>query len=111
MSDEREQKDQVKEMIVERLFLTIPPEEIGDEEDLRDRFDLDSIKTFEIVIGLEEVFGISFEGDDDFSLENFTSVQAILKVMNERAADPSAGEGSPPEAHTNGTPGGDAPNG
>ncbi len=84
MADTHDTRSQLKDMIVERLFLTVGADEIGDEEDLRDKFDLDSIKIFEIVIGLEEVFGISFEGDEDFSIEKFTSVNAILDVMQEK---------------------------
>ena len=82
MSDDT--RVQLKEMIVERLFLTVGADEIGDDEDLRDKLDLDSIKLFEIVIGLEEVFSISFEGDEDFSIEKFTSVNRILEVMKEK---------------------------
>lgn len=91
MSDPADTTSRLKEMIVERLFLTIGAEEIGDAEDLRDKFDLDSIKLFEIVIGLEEVFGISFEGDDDFSIEKFTTVNAILEVMKEKTEQQGEG--------------------
>lgn len=82
MSDDT--KGQLKEMIVERLFLSVGPEEIGDDEDFRDKFGFDSIQLFEIVIGLEEVFSIGFEGDEDFSIEKFTSVNQILEVMKEK---------------------------
>lgn len=87
MSDDP--KEQLKEMIVERLFLTVGAEEIGDDEDFRDKFGFDSIQLFEIVIGLEEVFSISFEGDEDFTIEKFTTVNQILEVMKGKQGEQS----------------------
>ena len=87
MSDDP--KEQLKEMIVERLFLTVGAAEIGDDEDFRDKFGFDSIQLFEIVIGLEEVFSISFEGDEDFTIEKFTTVNQILEVMKGKQGEQS----------------------
>ena len=53
---------------------------------MRDLVDLDSPKIIDILLGLEEVFGISFEGDENFSPERFHSVRSILKVMDEKQA-------------------------
>ena len=79
-----ETKQRLKEMIVERLFLNDSADDMGDDDDLRERYALDSVKVFDLVIGLEEVFGISFEGDEEFDLEKFTSVNHILGVMKEK---------------------------
>ena len=67
---------QVKEMIVERCFLSVDPSEINDANDLMESLGLDSVQILEVVVGLEEVFGITFE-DTDFDLDNFRSVAAI----------------------------------
>jgi len=67
---------QVKEMIVERCFLSVEPSEIDDAADLMESLGLDSVQILEVVVGLEEIFGITFE-DADFDLDNFRSVAAI----------------------------------
>ena len=67
---------QLKEMIVEKLALTIDPSEIGDEDNLQETIDLDSVRLFEVIIGLEEIFGITFE-DDEFTMEAFSTVKSI----------------------------------
>ena len=70
----------IKEMIVEKLALTIEPGEIGDEDNLQETIDLDSIRLFEVIIGLEEVFDVSFE-DDEFTMESFSTVASITKQV------------------------------
>ena len=77
-------KKQVKELIVERLWASVEPDAIGDDADLRDLVDLDSPKIIDIVVGLEEVFGISFEGDENFNPERFHTVNSILALMDEK---------------------------
>jgi len=83
MADDKRTEDQLKEMIVERLFLSVEPSEIADGDVLMDKFEIDSVRLFEIVIGLEEVFDISLE-DDEFSIERFESVKAIADLVREK---------------------------
>jgi len=73
----------IKEMIVERCFLNASPETIGDEDDLMESVGLDSIQILEVVVGLEEDFGVPFE-DADFDIENFRSVAAIAAFVRSR---------------------------
>ncbi len=73
-------KSQLKTMIVERLFLDVDPETIPDEADLMQEYSLDSVNLFEIVVGLEEEFGLSLE-DTDFCLETFGSVENIADFV------------------------------
>jgi len=80
MADEKRIEDQLKEMIVERLFLPVDPQEIADEDMIMEKFEIDSVRLFEIVIGLEEIFDISLE-DDEFSIERFESVKAIADLV------------------------------
>ena len=80
MPDDAQIEDQLKAMIVERLFLKVSPSEIADDDLLMERFEIDSVRLFEIVIGLEEVFNISLE-DDEFSIERFESVKAIAALV------------------------------
>ncbi len=83
MPEDKRVEDQLKEMIVERLFLPVQPGEISDDDLLMEKFEIDSVRLFEIVIGLEEVFDISLE-DDEFSIERFESVKAIGGLVRDK---------------------------
>ena len=76
-------KQQIKEMIVERLFLNVEPADIGDDVNLMETYDIDSVNIFEIVVGLEEVFGISME-DADFNVETFSVVDKIAEYVAQK---------------------------
>ena len=71
---------QVKKLVVERLFLDAPPESIGDDENLLEKFGIDSVRMFEIVVGLEESFGVSF-ADEEFSVDRFATARKIAEVV------------------------------
>ena len=83
MADETRIEDQLKQMIIERLFLSVEPGEIADDDMLMEKFEIDSVRLFEIVIGLEEIFDISLE-DDEFSIERFESVKAIADLVRDK---------------------------
>jgi len=82
MSDERIE-DQLKNLIVERLFLKIEPQDIGDEDNLMEDHGIDSVQVLEIVVGLEEEYGVSFE-DEDFDIEVFQTVKSIAGFVREK---------------------------
>lgn len=71
---------QVKQLLVERLFLDVKPEDIADEENLLEKFGVDSVRIFEVLVGLEESFGVSF-ADEDFSVERFSTPRRIAEVV------------------------------
>lgn len=54
-------KDAIKEMMVEKLMLKVPKEEITDEMPLfgPESLGLDSIDALELVVSLEKTFGVS----------------------------------------------------
>lgn len=81
-------EDQLKNMLVERLMLRMQSAEIGDADDLIEKWGLESVQLMEIVIGLEEVFGIQL-GDDEFSVKKFRTIANIAAVVREK--DPNAG--------------------
>lgn len=85
MADER-LEDQLKEMIVDRLMLKMKPEEIADEDDLIEKWGLESVQLMEIVIGLEEVFEVELE-DEEFSVKKFKTIQNIAEVVREKNPD------------------------
>jgi acyl carrier protein len=70
----------IKEIMVERLFLKVTPEEIADDALLMEDMGVDSVSVFEIVVGLEEVYDISFE-DDEFDIQNFRTPKAIAAYV------------------------------
>jgi len=78
-----ELKQQIKEMIVERLFLDVDPAAIADDENLMESYEIDSVNLFEIVVGMEEQFGISFE-DDDFTVDLFATVNSLAEFVDQK---------------------------
>jgi len=84
-------EDQIKRMIVERCFLDVEPDSIGDDEPLLERRDIDSLKLFEIVVGAEEQFGISVVGEE-FSVDNFRTVRDIAECVRRNSPRMNADE-------------------
>jgi acyl carrier protein len=79
-------EDRIKTMIVERLMLKATPAELGVEDDLIKKWNVESVQLMEIVIGLEEVFGIQL-GDDEFSIKKFRTVKNISEVVRAKKPD------------------------
>jgi acyl carrier protein len=73
----------LKAMIVDRLFLKVKPEEIPTAASLMDTYGVDSVSLLELVVGLEEAFGIQLE-DGDFNVRNFVSVAALRDFVRAR---------------------------
>lgn len=69
-------ESKLKTMIVERLFLPVAPDAIETEASLINTYGVDSVCLLELVVGLEEAFGIVIE-DGDFDVRNFSSVAAL----------------------------------
>jgi len=61
-----ELKDTIKAMMVEKLMLKIPKEEIGDDTPLfgPEGLGLDSIDALELVVSLEKQFGVTIPSSD-----------------------------------------------
>jgi len=73
----------LKQMIVERLFLPVAPEDIQTDASLIDAYGVDSVCLLELVVGLEEAFGVVIE-DGDFDVRNFISVAALRDFVRAR---------------------------
>ncbi|NUQ00758.1 MAG: acyl carrier protein [Armatimonadetes bacterium] len=76
-------KSEIKQMIVERLFLDrkgVKPEDIKDDDDLMTAFGIDSVELFEIVVGVEEDYGVALD-EDEFSIERYQSVNNIAELI------------------------------
>jgi acyl carrier protein len=81
MTDDTESR--LKAMIVERLFMRIAPEELESDKSLVDDYDVDSVSLLELVVGLEEEFGIVV-ADDDFSVQHFESVARLAAFVRSK---------------------------
>jgi acyl carrier protein len=86
MSDTVPLEDQLKKMIVELLFLKIEPSEIGTDDDLMESIDLDSVRIFDIVVGLETEMDIEID-EDEFDIENFRTVKQIAEFVTSKQAE------------------------
>jgi len=83
MAADEQLKQQIKQMIVERLFLKVEPSAIGDDVNLMAEYNIDSVNLLEILVGLEEVFGISVE-DADFDVATFSTVNNIAEYVAQK---------------------------
>ncbi len=70
-------------MSVDRLVLPITVEELATDSSLLDDHGVDSVSLLELVVGLEDEFGLQIE-DGDFDVRNFESVEALAKFVAER---------------------------
>ncbi len=77
-------KTRLKKMIVERLFLAVAPADIADDAPLMETYDIDSVALFELVVGLEDEFGISLE-DADFQVSAFQTVNSMADFVSKKA--------------------------
>ncbi len=77
-------KPRVKAMIIERLKLEgMTPDQIEDQAPLfGDGLGLDSIDALELVLGIEQVFGVKIE-DEAAGLKAFRSVEALAAYIAE----------------------------
>lgn len=80
---EKSIEDALREMMVERLFLKIAPEEIDLDADLMEAYGIDSVQVSELVVGTEATFDISFE-DDDFDPTQFDTLRHIAEVVRKK---------------------------
>lgn len=85
MGDDKSIETRLKELVVERLFLSVDPSEINEEANLLETYGVDSVGLFELLIGLEEVFGISLE-EEEFQVESFSTVKGIAELVRGRLA-------------------------
>ena len=79
-------EDTLREMMVERLFLKITPEEIDLDANLMESYGIDSVQVSELVVGTEATFDISFD-DDDFDPTQFDTLESIAALVRKKLED------------------------
>ena len=94
MTDVQETRTRIKKLIVERLFLEgLDPMEIGDDDPLfGEGLGLDSVDALELVLGLEQEFGIKIKSQE-VGREAFASVAALAEYVGGRLQEGQAVEG------------------
>lgn len=81
-----ELKPRIKALIVDRLKLDVEPAEIGDTEPLfGDGLGLDSIDALELVLGVEQEFGVKIE-DEEVGADALATVQALAEFITAKRA-------------------------
>lgn len=73
--DSQEVEQKVRELIIEVHKLAVQPAELNE-----DMSQLDSVQTVELVVKLEETFGIVLD-DAELNAENFKQVSNIVTVV------------------------------
>jgi acyl carrier protein len=84
VTDREEQARRVKELIVRRLKLDMDPAAIDSAAPLfGEGLGLDSIDALELVLGLEQEFGIKVE-DEEVGVKAFASVDALVDFIEQK---------------------------
>lgn len=74
-------REQIEEKIVAIVKEMMEVEEVDLQDNLQEKYDLDSIDLFDFILSVEDEFQIEF-ADEDF--EGMTSVQDIIDKVAER---------------------------
>lgn len=84
--NDAELKSKVKDLIVRRLKLEVAPASIDDSAPLfGEGLGLDSIDALELVLGLEQEFGIKV-ADEEVGIKAFSSVNSLTDFIKEKSA-------------------------
>lgn len=70
----------LKQIIVDDLFVEMPPDQIGLDDGLRTVVGLDSIGFVELRVLCERKFNIQI-GDEDYTPENFSSIRRLTTMI------------------------------
>lgn len=84
-----ERKNKLKELIVDRMNLTIDPATIGDEDSIfgdgQGSLGLDSIDALDLVVGVYEEFEVEIQESDMHVFENVTTLNAFIEEKTREA--------------------------
>ncbi len=79
-------RKRIKSLLVERLRLEIEPETISDEEPLfGEGLGLDSIDALELVLGIEQEFGVKIE-DEEVGAQVLASINSLADFVLSKTA-------------------------
>jgi acyl carrier protein len=72
----------LKDLIVERLFLDMTPEEIEDDTELVE-YGVDSFLLLELIVAMEEIFEVKFD-QADITTETLKSVTTLAELIRSK---------------------------
>ena len=75
-------EDQLKELIVERLFLDVDPASIEDDVELSE-YGVDSFLLLELIVAMEEMFNVKFE-QKDITADVLKSVNSLADLIRSK---------------------------
>ena len=78
-------EETLKDLIVERLFLDLDPEEIDTDTALAD-YGVDSFLLLELIVALEEMFEVTFD-QSDITSETLKSVRTLADLIQQKQAE------------------------
>jgi len=73
----------LKDLIVERLFLTIEPADISADEPLA-AYGVDSFLLLELIVAIEEQFGVRFE-QEDINPDTLRTIASLRSLIEEKS--------------------------
>jgi len=82
----KERKNQMLEKLIEIVEeqLNVEGKEITEKTNFKEDLGVDSLDLFELVMALEEAYGIEIPSDD---LENITTVGAVMDYLKEKGVE------------------------
>jgi len=80
---ETETREKIRTMILESFLKGGAPETLKDDVSLERSHIVDSVRTLELIMFLEETFGFSVDNDDAVP-ENFDTVNAIVAYVERK---------------------------
>ena len=75
-------EDQIKELLVERLFLDLEPSQIEKDTHLSE-YGVDSFLMLELVVAMEEIFEVKFE-PSDITADVLKSVATLTELIRSK---------------------------
>lgn len=81
----------IREAIVEALMLEIDPESLDDSEDLNAALGIDSVGFLEILVALENRFGLEFD-EGTINRKNSNTIKKLSQMVDSILAQDKAAE-------------------
>ncbi|WP_426732354.1 acyl carrier protein [Myxococcus faecalis] len=70
----------IKQILIDKLFVELPPEQIGEDDGLQSVIGLDSVGFLELRVLCEDVFKVRIT-DEDFNTDNFRTVSQLVSLI------------------------------
>ena len=75
-NEEEDLPGRIRSILAEKLFMDASPEAVADDDSLTGKHGVDSVRLFDLVVGLESEFSIAFD-DSELALAHFDTVAGI----------------------------------